>query len=134
MTPWPKIKRGNPYRLKWTIGFSSGSVANCVALLIIKRYLITPDSQALIVAASAPVDGFTLNGTLTLAAGAEPLTAEIGIDIPASTTALLPPQSQLRIGLQINLPNGDPLEFDEDLLASWVFVEGDVAHFVPPTP
>jgi hypothetical protein len=134
-TYWPTLKRGNPYRHEFAFSFASGSITDCEAVLMIKDSPRDADADALLVvvsdATSDLIDELDAIVGLTVSAGASPNTGVIAIDIPAASTATLP-SGRPYIGLQLTLPNGDPLEFEKELLDDRILVEGHVVYTAGP--
>jgi hypothetical protein len=118
---WPTLKRGNRYQKTFTFGFTGGTLAGCVATLMIKTRLSDPDSAALLIADSAGIGG------LTLTDGTAPNTGVIDIDLADDATAALPAK-RLFIGLQLLLPSGEAVEFDRAILTEGILVEPDVVR------
>lgn len=95
---FPAAKRGSTYSHTLDFSVSSGSIADCVLRMMIKRYASDADSEALV-----SIDSDALGG-IEIITPTSP--CRIRITIADDAMATLPAPKNLVAGIQVELPDG----------------------------
>lgn len=101
---FPTAKRGSTYKHRLRFTGTSGSIADCLIRMMVKRYSSDLDDDALV-----SIDNDQLGG-ITIVSATTPY--EIDIEIADDVMAGLPVKT-LYAGIQLELPDGTTQELDD---------------------